>query len=194
MDKRHPVIQSVGTIAFVALLVVSTGCVSTNSQRERTESPQVEEPPRDVKEESKLPPESMLHLEKLFDQRAYREKDKLPEIQDLTRQLSETEKAVLYNKYSLKGAVLSSVANTFYGVGSWVQGDYLSGAICTGSMGLGVLVYLNAFLGFPEKDPRPGFIMGGGMVTIGVISGWILPIVFEASMNSKLREALEYYP
>lgn len=194
MDKRHSVIQSIGTIAFVALLVVSTGCVSTNGQRERTESPQVEGPPRDVKEESKLPPESMLHLKELLDQRAYREKDKLPEIQDLTRQLSETEKAVLYNKYSLKGAILSSVANTFYGVGSWVQGDYLSGAICTGSMGLGFLVSVNALYGLPQKDPRPMFTVGGSMLTIGMISGWILPVVFEASMNSKLKEALEYYP
>jgi hypothetical protein len=135
----------------------------------------------------------MLHLKMLLDQRAYGEKDKLLEIQGLARQLSEKEKAVLYKKYSVKAAVGFSIVNTFYGVGSWVQGDYLSGVICTGSMVLGVLTIANTAIG-DQKDPRTMIGAGFSLVTIGMISGWILPIVYEASTNTKLREALEYYP
>jgi hypothetical protein len=193
MDKRSTVMQSIGAIALVGLLVAGSGCVSTNSQLEGTESPQGEGAHSAAKEESRLPPESMLHLKKLLDQRAYGEKDKLLEIQDLARLLSETEKAVLYNKYSIKGAVGYSVVNTLYGVGSWFQGDYLSGLICTGSMVLGLLIAENTAIR-GQSDALPMIQTGISVASIGMISGWILPVVFEASMNSKLREALEYYP
>lgn len=130
---------------------------------------------------------SLIQLLNLLDQRAYR--NDTSHIAPLAELLSDSEKEYYYNKYSLSWAILPAMGNTIYGLGSWLQGDFLGGLWCSGCMIGGALL----MSGTTDTNSA---VFTTGIVTllIGMISGWFIPFFFESDNNDKLSAALGYYP
>ena len=87
-----------------------------------------------------LSDDERFQLLKLLDQRSYRNDQMIKEIEPLAARLPEEERKYLYDKYSLSWAILPALGNTFYGLGSWLQGDDLGGLWCTGCMVGGLII------------------------------------------------------
>ena len=124
--------------------------------------------------------------EKLFSllsNREYRDKNRIMEIQDLSTYLYDFEKPVLYRQYKVSGAAWAALGNTFLGIGSWIQGDGWGGFAVTGLMLGGFLILLNS-----DGDGSAG--LGNMCMTVGLLSGWIIPFIYQGNSNKRLKKAL----
>lgn len=128
-------------------------------------------------------------------ERAYRNKTKALQMQSLSRNLSDAEKASLYKRYSLSSAILFALGNwLLLGTGNWIQGDYLGGLLCSG------LIVGGFALIFADGSSNPNSNTFGTMGTIGmgamlsgITVGFVIPFVFQSHNNRNLRLALGYY-
>ena len=126
--------------------------------------------------------DSRLILLEFLDSHGYRKNTAIrPEIKLLVEQLTDEEKEFFYDQYSLSFAILPAAGNTLLGLGSWLQGDYIGGLLCSGLMVGGFALIFNTSI-------------GSLMVTAGTITGWIIPFFFQATNNSRLKAALQYNP
>jgi hypothetical protein len=120
----------------------------------------------------------------------YMDKAKLAEMITFSSLLSDREKREFYDHYKLSG-VLPALGNTLYGLGSWLQGDYLGGAICSSAMVGGLVVMTMGTTSSTQNSSQ--FNIGMGLMMSGMIFGWIEPGIFAAIRNNRIREALQYY-
>jgi hypothetical protein len=133
---------------------------------------------------------------KLLDQRAYRDNQKIKEIELMSERLPVEQRKYFYDKYTLSWAILPAFGNTFYGLGSWLQGDYRGGLLCTGCMLGGAILFVgaggNSSSGSGQLTAPKA--IGGVAMVVGLISGWVFPFLFQGDNNSKLKTALHYFP
>jgi len=126
-------------------------------------------------------------------EKSYLDQGKREEMRGFSSLLGAEERKELYekNKYS---ALLPSLGNTMYGLGSWLQGDILGGSIVSGTMILGlVLVTSEGGTTTTTTTNSPQYTTGMIFMTGGMIFGWIRPSLFASKRNKLLREALSYY-
>ena len=103
-------------------------------------------------------------------QKSYLVTDKRAQMQGFSSLLSESEKRILYGKFSYH-AFWPALGNTLYGLGSWFQGDFLGGALCSGAM-IGGLVAMTTGVSTQGQD-NTQYNIGLGMMMTGMIFGWI---------------------
>jgi hypothetical protein len=121
----------------------------------------------------------------------YLDTAKRQEIRDFSSLLNEGEKKELYKKYGY-GAFWPAVGNTFYGLGSWLQGDVLGGIVVSGSM-VGGLVLMGTGSSGSGGGVSAQSNAGTALMVGGMLFGWIRPALFASGRNAKIREALQYY-
>jgi len=141
---------------------------------------------RKTKDELAAVPEMELASKKekllsLLAVRAYRDKKKILEIQDLSTYLFDFEKPPLYKQYKMSGSFFAALGNTFFGIGSWIQGDNWGGLAVTGLMLGGFLLVLNS-----DGDGS----LGSVCLTVGMLTGWLAPFVYQGNSNKSLKKAL----
>lgn len=145
--------------------------------------------------------DNLVKLSILLESHAYRQKDRVEEMRQLSQSLSGFQKLQFYDKYKTSG--WWCLLNIFGGLGSWIQGDAGGGAVTTGSMfgGAGIAA-LGSRPGPTTTTPsgttrttvivtnRPVYAAGVTIELSGLIYGLWAPWDFEAKDNARLRRAL----
>jgi hypothetical protein len=140
----------------------------------------------------------------LLKQRTYRTHEGMQTLQDLTRDLTDPQKSLLYSEYKTDG-LFASVFNPVVGLGSLAQGDgsswlfigppILAGAIVMNAGGSWEQVVsgnpgsLSVNYQFQIKKP-PVYYTGLTLLLAGVAYGLWAPWDFATKDNVKLRTAL----
>jgi len=123
-----------------------------------------------------------------LDDQEYLDDGRAKALLSLTEGLSEADRKMLYDRYALSGAFFPAVGNTLFGLGSWMQGDIVGGLICTGLMASGLVVIAS------DMESEESAVIGAATMLGGMVAGWIIPFVFEADNNTKLRFILQFKP
>lgn len=142
-----------------------------------------------------------LQISSMIENKEYRNPEKKKEIQGLAIYLDHPAKFSLYHEHKLSGAWLYAAGNSMYGLGSWIQGDFLNGAIVTGTMVGGMIISLTLGGYIPDSDYEEGRLdlenpwgaIGFGLMAGGMIYGWVIPFLFQANNNRNLKDALLFY-
>jgi hypothetical protein len=126
-------------------------------------------------------------------------------IQEEAAKLSDTERLRLYNVNKMDlwtGAGVNFFAPMIlgtlnFGIGNFVQRDYLAGGIALGSELVGSALLIVGLAGYIypysklDRDLSIGLIAGGGAVTVGAsLFGTIKALIYPRSYNNKLRDVL----
>jgi hypothetical protein len=112
-------------------------------------------------------------------------------IQEKSAFLTLTEKLFLHNTYE-KSAGIPAVANmlTGLGLGSFLQGDTVSGVIQLSGVALGAVSLFIAFI--PGPYARVAVATGMASCSLSWLYGCVSPFVFKHSYNRTLKRALHY--
>lgn len=123
-------------------------------------------------------------------------------IQELSKDLSSTEKLRLYSQYK-KDQWVPFLINFLvgYGVGSFVEGDTTGGVIALGSdLGglacvlVGAVSSANALSSDPNTTSGLGVMLFGSILVLGSrIFEIIRPFTYTARYNSTLKQSLNYF-
>jgi hypothetical protein len=132
-------------------------------------------------------PQDMLGVGKLLETRSYTDSGKRAEILTLSQTLGDDQKLALYKQYRLSGAFYAAAGNTLFGIGSLIQGDYVTGLIVAASMGGGIAIAANTG---PARGGYGQAMLGVGTVFLGLGVGWVVPYFYQADMNNKLSNSL----
>jgi Borrelia membrane protein P13. len=116
--------------------------------------------------------------------------DKIESLQNMAVSLLPQTRLGLYNKYKKSGAFWASLGNTIIGAGSWIQGDYVGGAVASGLWCGGF-----ALIGITSGTDSTGIgsSIGALLWLAGLVTGWVVPYVFESRYNTNLRISLLTY-
>jgi hypothetical protein len=124
----------------------------------------------------------------LLDQKAYLDRDKIELVKSKSKFLTNFEKDLFYDKYQL--SPLWAYPNIYFGVASWVEGDYTSAIIIDSGwvLTIGSLV--------ANVDPNGGlrspYLLGlTAVLELGtIVYSVVAHINFSNDRNQQLRQAL----
>jgi len=100
-------------------------------------------------------------------------------------------KEILYNENKNRAAWAWALLNMYFGLGSYIQGDIISGIILTVGEGLGMAAIAMNDKNNGKEDPVLVLAITTFM-TSSIVAGWIFPFVHQSSYNKALKGALNY--
>ncbi len=146
--------------------------------------------------QDKASEEAWVKLSLMMDSRAYRTDAGMMEMKALAAQLSPLQRYQFYEKYKTTG--WWCLLNPVLGLGSYIQGDTLSGVILTGAFVAGGVLQTvssdRADRGSRHGAPNinnPGLYYMGVAIDLGALAyGFWAPWAFEKKENGQIRDAL----